>query len=347
MKLILKTDPGCEDSVAKEFNAIEQGNEYVIVECSKEEVAKIIFYGQTFLDASLFLAHDKDPVSQIDLEDPELKHLLELETFALKGDDHEMNEELGGAIKDKIQKTVKLTNPDLLFTAHQTSKGILLGISLTKLDLRKRPFKIFNHNKSLRSTIAANFLRMAGFTGEEDILIIDTDGELAIEAALQSIHKSPFHYQQDHAFFNYWPETKSIVEDVVSDIKIDVAVPSVQFLKSAQKNAKIAGVLKNLNLNKADFDWLDTKFEEKSKDIIITVLACSGRRKSEAEAKKEADELAYQAKYLLNKNGKLVIATLKPDEPIESIQKHGFEKIEEHNVFMGEQPVALLIFKQK
>jgi len=80
-----------------------------------------------------------------------------------------------------------------------------------------------------------------------------------------------------------------------------------QDTKNASINAKLAKV--KINLNKENLDWIDTKFEEGYITKIITKIISPSKKISKSIAEEITKEFFYQAKYVLNKKGIMVILT--------------------------------------
>lgn len=80
-----------------------------------------------------------------------------------------------------------------------------------------------------------------------------------------------------------------------------------QDTKNASINAKLAKV--KINLNKESLDWIDTKFENGFITKIITKIISPSKKISKQIAEEITKEFFYQAKYVLNKKGIMVILT--------------------------------------
>jgi len=330
MEVLIICDKGataaCVTETKRYLTVSSQGDNWLRAQGDEKDVAQAIWYGQTMLEALQILQEG---------EELQTKNWPEITgSFAVRSSTEE-NEEWGAKIKEATGLKVDLDHPDNIFVPFRADK-IILGLALTHKEMRKREYRVFTSNTSLRPTIAAAVLRLAGYSGEEDLLLpYENDGTLAIEAALMAMHKSPFSYE------GVGEVLKPEVEEE-QEASIDVAVPTVPYLKAVQKNAKIAGVLKSINVTKAELDWLDTKYEEHSKSVVVANLPASSKRRKEADTKKIAEELAYQARYVLK--GTLAILTLKPEEH-EGI--FSFKEIARHKLEMGCQEFTLLIYEVK
>ncbi|MBU4241938.1 MAG: hypothetical protein KKF52_01775, partial [Nanoarchaeota archaeon] len=111
-------------------------------------------------------------------------------------------------------------------------------------------------------------------------------------------------------------------------------------VRSTEINAKLADINKQIKFSKCDLDWLDTKFDKESVDKIITVIFTS----EEKDALKEFKELFYQADYVLNKKGKLLVATQKKDLLLKKAEKFKLEK--EVKVTIGGLDYSVLVLNR-
>lgn len=364
-----KASAACAKETKKYLDIIECGHNFVIAKGNREQVTKALWHTQTALDM-LYILQENVTSQTINQELwPEITKDLIHESFAVRSiapNSLDVNKEWGAALKDITNLAVHLTNPKTLFVPFlketldekkATHKEMLLCLSLTNKELRKREYKIFTSNTSLRSTVAAAALHFANYTGSEKILIpYESDGTLAIEAAYLATNKSPYTYaggpilsqiKEDENTTNEEAKQKKSTQyededDFDEKIVVDVATPTVQYLKAIQKNAKIAGILDTLNLTKAEPDWLDTKFDEKTFDLIVAHLPSSGKKRTEKESAKTAAEIAYQAAYLLKKKGTITILSQKISEHEDAFKQ--FTKKEQHDLFMGEQAITLITF---
>jgi 23S rRNA G2445 N2-methylase RlmL len=119
-------------------------------------------------------------------------------------------------------------------------------------------------------------------------------------------------------------------------------------VKSAEKNAKIAGVNKLINFTRTEIEWLDTKFEEKSVDKIVTHPPQISKRTRPEHVLKLLDELLYVSKIILADKGVLVMIFSKPEQLRKSMEKHGFKITKSLDVWQGKEcRQVLLLSKSK
>ena len=87
----------------------------------------------------------------------------------------------------------------------------------------------------------------------------------------------------------------------------------MQNLKSAEKNAKVAGVNKLIDFSRMDVSWLDTKFSKGEVDIVVSQLPSPSKSFAEERVEKLLKELFYQLEYILSRKGTCVFLTRAPE----------------------------------
>ena len=116
-----------------------------------------------------------------------------------------------------------------------------------------------------------------------------------------------------------------------------------KYVDYSKKNAKIAGVEKQINFSRVELEWLDIKFKKESVDRIITNPPTS----KNADLNKIYNEFFYQSEYILKKDGTLAIISRIPDFAKKHAEKHNFVLLKERDVWSGEQILKILVFKKK
>ncbi len=112
-------------------------------------------------------------------------------------------------------------------------------------------------------------------------------------------------------------------------------------LAAAKKNAKIAGVDKLIKFSRTEVSWLDLRFEENTVVAILTQVPTPGKSIARKEIEEMLAELFYQAAYVLEKKGAVVLIC--PDSAIakKGAEKHGFTLERELNIYQGMLPLVL------
>jgi 23S rRNA G2445 N2-methylase RlmL len=209
-------------------------------------------------------------------------------TFCVRAsgiDRQELEEEIGGLIKEATNSPVKLEKPDTLYFVHDADGTYILGIDLFG-ELAKRHYKIITGSHSLAGPFAACTLRIAGWTPKYDLVVWPcATGELAIEAALWASKKSPRAYEL---------KIHDAVEPKCAIIAADAKLPMI---RSTEKNSKVAGVMQYIRFSRQDADWLETKHQENGVQYFIGLLP------NLALMQKLAKEVYYQLDFILKTKG--------------------------------------------
>ena len=220
---------------------------------------------------------------------------------------------VGGAVIDCIEKglhfhaRVDLEDPDIRLIAFVSSTNIYIGIDLAGFDLSKRDYKIFSSPISIKGTIAYGLLRLAGYEASKTLLDPFANcGTIAIEAALFATARSPHYFRKKEFAFAKMPGLEGFdFQDRANNKapKIFCLEPNRQKLAAAKKNAKIADANKLISFSSVDLEWLDTRFDKGSTDLIITdVRQLPGGLSFYRQ-------LFYQADYVLSKRGCIALLT--------------------------------------
>ena len=117
---------------------------------------------------------------------------------------------------------------------------------------------------------------------------------------------------------------------------------SMKYVQYAKKNAKIAGVDKQIMFSRFDLEWLDTKFEKGSISKIVAKLPLS----SEEIINKAYKEFFYQAEFILDKKGKIIIIANK-DIAGKYAAEYGFIISESRSISSGSRNYDVLIITKR
>lgn len=259
---------------------------------------------------------------------------------------------------------VNLKNPELLFYSYMHNNKLIIGLDFSD-DLSKRDYKIFNSPMSLKGTTAFGLLKIAGYNPSD--VFLDTfcnSGNIVIEAALYANRISPRYYNKNFPFMKLniiehiqniyvkdikgdWESFFQNLDSEKSDKKLSITAsdPLLRNITAAKKNAKIAGVEKYIDFRRIDIDWLDTKFDKKTIDKIITFIPGSSKHKNTKILEKLYTELFYQAEFIIKNNGSLVILCLSKDLLVKCSKQY-FTLIDEKELWSGEQLMHVLFFKK-
>ncbi len=374
MKGFAITHKGAEDICAGEIaeiieikeSEINIGESFVTFPIKKyEELFLLCYKSQSSINISLYLgcveAHTEKEIIE-EIKKMEFTLPFEFSTFrveAIKGGNYdfksqEIEKKIGGEILRKYKnKKVSLTSPELTIIIYLCGNNCLAGIDFSGFDLSKRDYKLFANKESLKGTIAYSALRFAGYKKEDYLLdVFLGDGVIPIEAAAYASNFSVNYFRKDKfAFLKLFREydfevffKKIEAQSDLSKARIKGVSHLLRDVKAAQKNAKIAGVAKAVNLTKISVDWLDIKLKEGEIDKMVSLIPHS------ENPGKMLNELFYQAEYILSQKG--TITLILRDEKIRKIfvdaaEKHGFRLKKEKEVRTGQQKLAFLNFTGK
>ncbi|MBI1971184.1 methyltransferase [Candidatus Woesearchaeota archaeon] len=259
-----------------------------------------------------------------------------------------------GHLFTSTKAQVQLSRPDYTIFILIVDSKCYVGLDLAGVDLGKRPYRIFTHVQSVRAPIAYAMVRLAGYTPDKSLLDpFCGGGTICIEAALLA-SKKPVHYFDKEAFaFHAFPcLDQAKKEEIMQQADALIIKPKVsimgydqllRFTKASQKNAKIAGVEKQVMFSKLDIEWLDTKLDKKTVDCIVTYppqIAKVTRKKIE----KVYHELFYQAEFVLKQDGRMAVLTENPEQLLPLAHQFNFLVKEQCKVLQGKKELTILLF---
>lgn len=224
-------------------------------------------------------------------------------------------------------------------------------LDYTGRDLSKRDYRIFTKSSTLKGTLAYVLVRMAKYNPGE--IILDPyceSGVIIIEATLYGMNKSTNFYKKEFAFQKLDKSYNELLKKEDKKIKKVKGIYAYDKLLSnihnSKKNAKIAGVEKNIEFSKTDIEWLDTKFEKETVDKIVVKLPSESKRISKQSIQKLYKEFFYQSEFILKPKGLMVICCMKNDLLKEMAREKNFKVEEEKSIWSGEQEYKVTVFKK-
>lgn len=246
---------------------------------------------------------------------------------------------------------VGLRNCEIIFLVYIVDNKCYFGVDFAGFELNKRDYKIFLHPNSLRGTIAYSLVRESGF-GKKDVMLdpFSRDGVIAIEAAFYAGNFPPAYYKKDKFAFlklDIGIDFEKFFEDVDKNIqktKADINCFDHLFkcVDYSKKNAKIAGVDKQINFSRVELEWLDIKFREKSVDRVVTNPPTS----KNADLGRIYNEFFYQCRYILKDSGTVSLIARLPDFAKVHAEKHNFLVSKEKEVWSGGQLLKIIVFNR-
>lgn len=186
---------------------------------------------------------------------------------------------------------VDLRSPAVTISIYASAGTAFCGIAINPFDLSKREYRVFSHSSDIKGNLAYLLLRSAGYEPEKFLFDpFARAGTIAVEAATFSSGFPVSYYRRDalsSAFSRLLPFSKTdfssffavVGEEAAAKakkrlekakLKILSSSQSMQFVRSAEKNAKIAGVHKLIRFSRLDIEWLDAKLDEQSVDLVVS-----------------------------------------------------------------------------
>jgi putative N6-adenine-specific DNA methylase len=233
------------------------------------------------------------------------------------------------------------------------------GVDITGRVLSKRDYKIFFGPTTLRGTIGYGLLLASKAPLEAKMLDpFMGSGTIILEAALRASNTSPFFFTKEKFLFRNvaCPVAKSWDEWFVKiDSKREMSKKPIlgfdsllKYLKYTQKNAKIADINKVLTVSKCDIDWLDTKLDEESIDVIITHPPAISKNSSLRNMLRLYVDFFKQSDYLLQEEGWITLLASEKtlDLMLQAAKKSGFKCTEKLPVFEGKQAFIIARFER-
>jgi putative N6-adenine-specific DNA methylase len=266
----------------------------------------------------------------------------------------EIEKKIGELIIDYIKtnngynQKVSLTDPEIIIFVYLIGKKCCIGLDFAGFDLSKRSYKILNHPADIRCTIGYFLVRLSKYNKNEKLIDpFSGSGTIPIEAALFAssfplnfFNKEKFIFLKFSKFkdFDFNVLFNKLDKWVSADIKIYNIDSSMNYLNYAKKNSKIAGIGKKINFSRMDIEWLDTKFEKGKIDKIVTKLPSSKQK----DIGNIYNEFFYQAEFILNKKGKMVLIGNK--ELIKKYSsKYKFKISDERKVCSGKKEYGVFV----
>ncbi len=307
---------------------------------SEEEIYE---YAKT-LDLSLFLTKDK--------------------TFAVRCirmgehgfDSADIGQGIGEILAKRYECKVNLTAPDIPVQVYIHADQCFIGVDFAGFDLSKRHYRIFAPSDTLRATTAYAMLRLAGFSAKTSLLDpFCNAGTILIEAALYACRHPVNYYGKDLFAFRRFPCFSDTDFDAFfGGLDKTIAFPKTKIIgydtmlnhvAAAQKNAKIAGINKQIEVSKIDVEWLDTKFGKEELDLIATNPPIMTKINEKA-IQKLYKELFYQAAFVLKKNGKMALVTPIPEAFMPFASEYKFKEASRTEIEQGKQKLWIVIFQR-
>ena len=318
MKYVAICAKGLEDMTQLEIKELLNVNSEILIP------GRVVFETE---DIARFISKTQSAIKVYELRQ-HVKSLEEIKTFQIEGKfkvscsrkgahkfcSMDVEKEIGKRFFEKGNK-VDLKKPELIVFVDIVDEDYFVGIDLTPILLSKREYRIKIHNQSINSCIAYGLVRLSGFDENKTLLDPFTkDGIIVIEAA---------RYKEGNIF------------------ALDELFPCV---RNVEINSKLAGLRKGINVSRMAVEWLDTKFQEKEIDCVVSAIPFASKTVPENTIKKIYKELFYQLDFILKKNGKVVL--ISPKIGLLKEMNENLKIIEERRVSTNSLDYDVIVFKK-
>jgi tRNA (guanine6-N2)-methyltransferase len=267
-------------------------------------------------------------------------------------DTQKIAQEFGAHIFRKSESfVVEMKRPSVEIRIQHLHGKIFVCYDLTGQNDEKREYKIFNSPTALRATIGAALT----YDIDDDEVILDPfcgSGTILIETALLRSRRSPnFYLKDEFPLKRMKPFAQLPIDEMLEEVdseltndtkKIIGADILAKSVDATKKNAKIAGVLKQLDVFRADIDWIDMKFEEEPVDIIVTNPPLFSEHNMD-KVIKTYQQFFKRIPDVLSEDGEVRILTNNAQKVIE-LSEGLFEKHNTYELFMGKTPLTIVSF---
>ena len=370
MEAIAVVSKGLEETAAKEIKELIKSDAHISDLCVKfnfkkyEQLCELCYKAQS-VDRIVLLLHSFASKNILEdfkkyMENADFSKWLKRKKFRVecqRTGNHGFRsvdvEELGAKIiAKKFSSVPDYKNPDIFIFVYIVGDKCSIGIDFSGFELNKRPYKIFLNSSSLRGTIAYALVRESGFEKKEVLLDpFAKDGMVAIEAAMWRCNMPISYYKKEKFAFlklDLGIDTEKFFKKIdkkISRKETEIFCYDSTFknIDSCKKNAKIAGIEKEIKFSRTELERLDLKFSKKSVDRIVTFpITLKG-----PIIEKIYNEFFYQAEYILKDSGTVAIATQFPEQIMKHAEKHSFRLNTKKEVWSGEQNIFLMAFSKK
>jgi tRNA (guanine6-N2)-methyltransferase len=263
---------------------------------------------------------------------------LKIENKELSSND--ISYELSGLIKGKTD----YKNPETVLLIYIYKNDCYIGIDQLDIDLSKREYRIYIHQEALKATIAYSLLKIADYKKEDTILDpFCGSGTILIEAALFSTNLSQNYYSKDK-FEKLETDLEKLDKTTKPKGKIIGYDKELRHIIAAKKNAKIAGIEKNITFSKIEAKDLDLKIEQEQIDKIITHPPNLSKR-NQPFIEKTYNEFFKNAYIILKEKGTITLIT-KTDLIRDIAEKNNFKIKQQIPINIGLDKYDIICFEK-
>jgi 23S rRNA G2445 N2-methylase RlmL len=297
-------DKGCESAVARELEL-----KFKLESTIKNRIIEFTTTHEQLIHITYLTQGGVRIFAQADFETTTFEGSFKLDVLDITklADSQELAKKLGGQIFMRTNQPVDLKTPKHKLVHIITEDATYFGFDYWHEPLFKREYKMFNSSTALRATVAFALLMIGGYKRGETLLDpFCGSGTIPIEAALFAQNRSPRFYEKEK--LPYAPKDIDALDKLKDAGEIYGYDIQTKAVDSTKKNAKIAGVLKSLDLGRAEIDWIDTKFQDKELDLIVTASPLFVSHDMDKVVKLH-QQFFTRIPQLLKKKGRIVILT--------------------------------------
>jgi 23S rRNA G2445 N2-methylase RlmL len=286
----------------------------VEVDASPEQALTWLYHGQSLRRLLISLGKYKN-LEEADFHSVHWKNVVgtnnsfKVEVENVKGMDNRLAlaKQVAGKVfaaleKQDLDLTLDLKKPQFLLLVYFNGQEYFMGLDLAGEELHSRAYRVFTHSASCKGDLGYYFVKKTGYQKGNNLLVgFVKDGVLAIEAALYTT-RVPVHAEKNNFSYRHFPLFHAVKYTALpknENISIAGVDEGLQNITAARKNAQIAGVRKQVNLQKIQLDELSGAFHEHEFDQIIFQVTTKDEDK--------LNEMYHQVKYLLKPKGRLLL----------------------------------------
>ena len=278
--------------------------------------------------------------------------------FGSQSVEKDMGEKIILEVKKQLGFTPKanMESPDVIIYFFLNNNKAYFGIDLTGRDVSKRQYRVFTSPGVVNANLAYSLIRLAGYSPSKKFIdVVCKSGNVCIEAALYASRLSANYYSKEFAFKKLKPFEKKDWEAFFKRLdsskktsKLDITGfdSLLKNVEASKKNSKLAGVDKIINFSKLDVEWLDTKLDKESIDILASRIPCPSKHTAKSTVKKLYKELFYQAEFVMKKKGKMALLT-EHTGLLREMVTPGFKIIKEDELWAGKQRYEFVLIEKK
>ena len=359
MKAFAVTVEGFEDVAQQEVKELIDVDASIepsvlLFETNENELAKLTYKTQS-LKRTAELLHiidiDKnftktEEIIKAQFTEPNIKDKTFKVITTRTGEHGFSSQDFSRAIGTQVDAKVDMENPDVIIYCYIRENKAYIGIDYAGIDLSKRDYKIYPHPAALNGSVAFCLLKLANY--DKTKVVLDPfcgASTIAIEAALKATNISPNFFRKDKLICskNHNLETFDEQKNEKHE-KIFSFDSSNHFVSTSKKNAKIANINKSLSFSRMEIEWLDTKVDKESIDVIATHPPSPSKTVPEKEALTLYKEFIYQLKFIL-KPAAVVTIIAKETTLLESLATD--YNIDKRTIKQGNQELSVLKLTKK